>query len=106
MTKTWSVRGARIKIRILPDELEKTAGGIITTLGTDNKDDMEIGEVVELGNNAYLAEDVAWVKIGDVVMFQRYAGKPVKEGKELYRFLKDIDVIAVRHIIEETENVS
>jgi len=103
MSYTWSVRGPRIKVRILEPELARSNSGIYLTADLVDKEDLQMGEVVAIGSTAYAAEDDAWVSVGDVVMFQRYQGKPITEDKELYRFLKDIDVIAVRQTLEEKE---
>lgn len=91
--------GPRIKIKIKAAE-QKSAGGIL--LATVNKgEDMEVGEVVELGHMAYqdLSNEIPWVKVGDKVLFQKYAGKiDPTDSDSLYRFLKDVDVIAVERV--------
>lgn len=87
--------GSRILIKPVVQE-EKSAGGIILDRGTADKDSVELAEVIELGPLAYkdLGDDIPWVKIGDVVLIQRYAGKKIEDQGIVYRILKDVDVIA------------
>ena len=85
--------GPRIKIKVLDGQNMVSSGGIIIDLG-DAQENMEFGEIVDLGHMAY-GDQEEWVKIGDHVLFQKYAGKLVKEPDgHLYRYLRDIDIIA------------
>lgn len=89
--------GTRILIKPIQQE-EKSKGGIILSPGTDEKEALELAEVVELGPLAYkdVGDNTPWCKPGDVILFQRYAGKKIEDGGIVYRILKDIDVIALR----------
>lgn len=96
MSFIYHVRGPRLKVKILDSMDHKSSGGIILS-ATVEKESIEIGEVLEIGDGAYMdiGDNSPWCKIGDKVLFQRYAGKNIEEGTSVIRFLKDIDIIAV-----------
>lgn len=85
---------------VLPLEAEKTsAGGIImATASQERKDEMGQTEatVIALGNTAYADQTAPWCKIGDNVVFARYAGteRDGSDGRK-YRLINDLDVKAV-----------
>ncbi|MEG0843492.1 MAG: co-chaperone GroES [Romboutsia sp.] len=92
-----------MKIRPLADRIvikkveaeEKTASGIV--LPGAAKEQPQMAEVVEVGAGATVdgKEIVMEVKVGDKVIFQKYAGTEVKiEGQE-FTILKQNDVLAV-----------
>ena len=57
---------------------------------------MEKGTVIDIGPNAYEElEGDPWVKVGDRIMFQRYAGVIVEDGKTKFRAINDTDVYAI-----------
>jgi chaperonin GroES len=90
--------GHRILIR--PFEIEKmTKSGII--LCTENQAVREEmaqtqGVVIAIGDGCYLEEPEPWCKVGDKVIFAKYAGI-LQEGLDgnKYRIMNDTDVVAV-----------
>lgn len=88
--------GPRIKIKVVAQE-EVSAGGIVMG-ATKKSEDTEIGEVVSLGHMAYkdISNETPWCKLGDKVLFQKYAGKlDPTDTDAIFRYLKDTDIIAV-----------
>ncbi|MDK2564366.1 co-chaperone GroES [Romboutsia sedimentorum] len=86
--------GDRVVIKKLEAE-EKTASGIV--LPGAAKEQPQMAEVVEVGPGGVVdgKEIVMELKVGDKVIFQKYAGTEVKlEGKE-YTILKQGDILAV-----------
>jgi len=84
----------RVVIKKLEAE-EKTASGIV--LPGAAKEQPQMAQVVEVGPGGVVdgKEIVMELKVGDRVIFQKYAGTEVKiEGKE-YTILKQSDILAV-----------
>ncbi|RDY26136.1 co-chaperone GroES [Romboutsia weinsteinii] len=92
-----------MKIRPLADRVvikkveaeEKTASGIV--LPGAAKEQPQMAEVVEVGPGGIVEgkEIVMELKVGDRVIFQKYAGTEVKiEGTE-YTILRQSDILAV-----------
>ena len=89
------------RLLVLPFKMkEKTKGGII--MGQDTLEKQQVasqcGNVLAMGPDAYGDEkrfpDGPWCKVGDWVMFARYAGSRIKiEGGEV-RLLNDDEVLA------------
>ena len=79
---------------------EKTKGGIILGQSTLEKQQVasQCGNVLAVGPHAYKDKerfpDGPWCKVGDWIMFARYAGSRIKiEGGEV-RLLNDDEVLA------------
>jgi chaperonin GroES len=84
----------RVVIKKLEAE-EKTASGIV--LPGAAKEQPQMAQVVEVGPGGVVdgKEIVMELKVGDRVIFQKYAGNEVKiEGQE-YTILKQSDILAV-----------
>ena len=92
-----------MKIRPLADRVvikkfeaeEKTASGIV--LPTADKEQPQMAEVIEVGPGGMVdgKEITMELKVGDKVIFQKYAGTEVKiEGNE-YTILRQSDILAV-----------
>ncbi|MGL6105836.1 co-chaperone GroES [Romboutsia sp.] len=84
----------RVVIKKLEAE-EKTASGIV--LPGAAKEQPQMAEVVEVGPGGIVdgKEIIMELKVGDKVIFQKYAGTEVKiEGNE-YTILKQNDILAV-----------
>jgi len=89
------------RMLVLPFKMkEKTKGGII--MGQDTLEKQQVasqcGNVLAMGPDAYGDKqrfpDGPWRKVGDWVMFARYAGSRIKiEGGEV-RLLNDDEVLA------------
>ena len=87
--------GERVVIKVLEKE-EKTASGIV--LPDTAKEKPQKGEIVAIGSGKLLenGQRVALeVKVGDRVIFAKYAGTEIKfEGTE-YLILTDRDILAI-----------
>ena len=89
------------RLLILPFKMkEKTKGGII--MGQDTLEKQQVasqcGNILAMGPDAYGDKkrfpDGPWCKVGDWIMFARYAGSRIKiEGGEV-RLLNDDEVLA------------
>ncbi|MHC5373408.1 co-chaperone GroES [Enterococcus sp. LJL120] len=87
--------GDRVIIQVASEE-EKTVGGIV--LASAAKEKPQTGSVIAVGEGRLLdnGEKVPTsVKVGDTVMFEKYAGTEVKfEGTE-YLIVSGKDIIAI-----------
>ena len=89
------------RILVLPFKInEKTKGGIIMGQDTIEKQQVasQCGNVLAMGPDCYGDKDRfnkgPWCKVGDWVMFARYAGSRIKiEGGEV-RLLNDDEILA------------
>ncbi len=87
--------GERIVIKVLEGE-EKTKSGIV--LPDTAKEKPQMGEILAVGTGKTLenGEKVPLeVKVGDKVLFAKYAGTEVKLDGEEYMVLKESDVLAI-----------
>ena len=86
--------GDRVVIKKLEAE-EKTKSGIVLT-GTAKEKPQE-AEVVAVGPGGYAdgKEIKMEVKVGDKVLFSKYAGTEVKVDGEEYTIIKQDDILAV-----------
>ncbi|XGB43562.1 MAG: co-chaperone GroES [Nodosilinea sp. LVE1205-7] len=86
--------GDRILVKVSEAE-EKTAGGIL--LPDTAKEKPQVGEVVQVGpgkrndDGAYQGLEV---KVGDRVLYSKYAGTDIKLGSEEYVLLRESDILA------------
>ena len=87
--------GDRVIIQVAKEE-ENTIGGIV--LASSAQEKPQIGEVVAVGEGRTLENGekaVLPVKVGDQVMFEKYAGSEVKfEGQE-YLIVNGKDIMAI-----------
>ena len=89
------------RILVLPFKMgEKTKGGILMGQETIEKQQVasQCGNVLAMGPDCYRDQDRykqgPWCKVGDWVMFARYAGSRIKiEGGEV-RLLNDDEILA------------
>lgn len=82
--------GARIVIKMVEAE-EKTAGGIILT--SQSKEQPQMAEVVAVGPGT--EDEKIEVKVGDKVVFRKYAGTEVKYAGEEYTIIDQKEILAV-----------
>jgi chaperonin GroES len=86
--------GDRIFVKVSPAE-EKTAGGIL--LPDNAQEKPQIGEVVAVGpgkrNDDGSRSDLD-VKVGDKVLYSKYAGTDVKLSGDDYVLLSEKDILA------------
>ncbi|MBF2098853.1 MAG: co-chaperone GroES [Gloeomargaritaceae cyanobacterium C42_A2020_066] len=86
--------GERVLVKVSQSE-ERTAGGIL--LPDTAKEKPQVGEVVAVGpgkRNDDGTRQVPEVKVGDKVLYSKYAGTDVKIGSEEYVLLADKDILA------------
>ena len=78
------------------EEVNKTAGGIIIP---DNAKEKPSEGVVEAIGNGFRAEDgkiiPMSVKVGDKVLFSKWAGTEVKFDGEPHLIMKESDILAI-----------
>jgi co-chaperonin GroES (HSP10) len=92
------------------DKVEETsAGGIIMATKTESKREQEghsFGKVVAFGPTAYKglqgceSPDDWGIAAGDNVRFTKYDGVYDGEGDEVYRLVRDTDIISVENTNE------
>ena len=82
--------GTRVVIKKLEAE-EKTQGGIILTSSQQEKP--QVAEIVAVGPGT--KDEEMEVKVGDKVVFSKYAGTDVKLEGEEYTIMNQSDILAV-----------
>jgi chaperonin GroES len=86
--------GDRILVKVSEAE-EKTAGGIL--LPDTAKEKPQVGEVVQVGpgkRSDDSAIQAMEVKVGDRVLYSKYAGTDIKLGSDDYVLLRESDILA------------
>ena len=81
--------GTRVLIKKLEAE-EKTSGGIILTSAA--KEQPQIAEVLEVGPGT--KDEAMELRVGDKVIFAKYAGTDVKFDGEEYTLMNQSDILA------------
>ena len=97
MSNVSGINPAGHRILIKPQEVKKvSAGGII--LSTESSGEREqmantTGVVIAMGDTCYDNRPTPWCKVGDKVIFAKYAGLLYKgkDGKN-YRMVNDKDI--------------
>jgi chaperonin GroES len=87
--------GERVVLKVLESE-EKTKSGIV--LPDTAKEKPQMGKILAVGTGKVLdnGQKVALeVKVGDKVLFAKYAGTEVKLDGEEYMLLKENDILAI-----------
>ncbi|KXG77732.1 10 kDa chaperonin [Fervidicola ferrireducens] len=86
--------GDRVVIKVL-DKEEKTKGGIV--LPDTAKEKPQKGEVIAVGTGEIIdgKKVPLEVKVGDKVIFSKYAGTEVKLDDEEYLILRQSDILAI-----------
>ena len=86
--------GDRVFVKVSESE-EKTAGGIL--LPDSAKEKPQIGEVVAVGEgkrNDDGSRSAVDVKVGDKVLYSKYAGTDIKFSGDDYVLLSEKDILA------------
>lgn len=87
--------GDRVFVKVSASE-EKTAGGIL--LPDTAKEKPQVGEIAAIGpgkrNDDGTRQEVE-VKVGDKVLYSKYAGTDIKLGTEEYVLLAEKDILAI-----------
>lgn len=92
-----NIRPLADRIVVEPKETEaKSAGGIVIP-DTADKDKPMQGTVLAIGNGKYIDGKIQplQVKIGDKVLFGKYAGTNVKFNEKEYLVMREEDVMGV-----------
>ena len=87
--------GDKIVIKVIEDA-EQTSGGIF--IPDSAKEKSQRGEVIAVGSgktNDKGEKDPMEVKVGEIVLFAKYAGTDVKVGDETLKILSVSDVLGV-----------
>ena len=87
--------GDRVFVKVSEAE-EKTAGGLY--LPDSAKEKPQIGEVVSVGDgkaNDQGNKVPVDVKVGDKVLYSKYAGTDIKLGGDEYVLLSEKDILAI-----------
>ncbi|SHM45433.1 chaperonin GroES [Caldanaerovirga acetigignens] len=86
--------GDRVVIKVL-DKEEKTKGGIV--LPDTAKEKPQKGEVIAVGTGEVIdgKKVPLEVKVGDKVIFSKYAGTEVKIDDQEYLILRQSDILAI-----------
>lgn len=87
--------GERIIVKVLESE-EKTKSGIV--LPDSAKEKPQMGKILAVGSGKVLDNGQKLpleVKVGDKVLFAKYAGTEVKLDGEEYMVLKENDILAI-----------
>ncbi|MFO7152381.1 MAG: co-chaperone GroES [Bacillota bacterium] len=86
--------GDRVVIKVL-DKEEKTKGGIV--LPDTAKEKPQRGEVIAVGTGEIIdgKKVPLEVKVGDKVIFSKYAGTEVKLDDQEYLILRQSDILAI-----------
>ncbi len=83
--------GDRVIVKPTKEE-EVTKAGIVLP-DTVEKEKKEEGEIINVGNGEKVAK--LGLKVGDHVLFGKYAGEDVTIDDEEYKVLKEEDVLAI-----------
>ncbi|HIK18252.1 MAG TPA: co-chaperone GroES [Leptolyngbyaceae cyanobacterium M33_DOE_097] len=87
--------GDRVFVKVSASE-EKTAGGIL--LPDTAKEKPQVGEIVAVGpgkrNDDGSRQEID-IKIGDKVLYSKYAGTDIKIGTDEFVLLSEKDILAV-----------
>jgi chaperonin GroES len=87
--------GDRVFVKVSASE-EKTAGGLY--LPDTAKEKPQVGEVVSVGDGKIKDDGGRQsmdVKVGDKVLYSKYAGTDIKLGTDEYVLLSEKDILAV-----------
>ncbi|MEA5569669.1 co-chaperone GroES [Calothrix sp. UHCC 0171] len=87
--------GDRVFVKVSASE-EKTAGGLY--LPDTAKEKPQVGEVVSIGDGKFKDDGSRMsmdVKVGDKVLYSKYAGTDIKLGTDEYVLLSEKDILAI-----------
>lgn len=87
--------GDRVFVKVSESE-EKTAGGIL--LPDNAKEKPQVGEITAVGpgkRNDDGSRQEPEIKVGDKVLYSKYAGTDIKLGGDEYVLLSEKDILAI-----------
>ena len=79
------------RVLVLPAQAEEKVGGII--IPDTAKEKPQRGKVVAVGNGT--KEEEMILKVGDKVLYGKYAGTELENDGEIYLIMRQSDVLAV-----------
>jgi chaperonin GroES len=91
------IRPLSDRVVVEPQEVEtKTAGGIVIP-DTADKDKPVRGKIIAVGNGRYIEGKLQplQVKVGDNVLFGKYAGTNIKLDASEYLVMREEDIMGV-----------
>lgn len=86
--------GDRIVLRVKKEE--KSVGGIVLT--TSAKEKPSTAEVIAVGEGRHTHHGKViepGVKVGDIVVFEKFAGTEIKDGSEEFLIVREDDILAI-----------
>lgn len=91
------IRPLADRVVILPLEVETTTAGGIVIPDTADKDKPIRGTVIAIGNGRYIDGTIQplLVKVGEKVLFGKYAGTNVKLDDKEYLVMREEDIMGV-----------
>jgi chaperonin GroES len=92
------IQPVEFKVLIKPDEVEgQTSGGLYLPDSARDKQQFSVdrGEVVAFGTGFFSELPGPVPKVGDKVIFNRYAGSLIKSDGADYRLCNDKDICAI-----------
>jgi len=89
MSETLQPLGARVLVKITPEETTTKSGLVLPD--TAAKEKPQRGEVVAIGDD----EEMINVAVGDIVMFPKYTGTDFKIEDEDYLVIDAADLLAI-----------
>ena len=95
------IKPAGYRLLVKPNDIEEVSEGGIYLMPDEKleKAAQTVGTLVAIGEQAWkdVSDGKPWAKVGDCIMYARYAGKNVvdPDTKEEYVILNDQDVTAV-----------
>jgi chaperonin GroES len=82
--------GNRVLVEVVESEI-KTASGLI--IPDSAKEKQQKGTVMAVGNGT--ESEKMEVKVGDIVLYGKYAGTEIEEGGQKYLILNQSDILAI-----------
>lgn len=91
--------GNRVVVQLIKQKTTSASGIILTT---EEKNEQAMGKIITMGKGADVDGEIELkdleVKVGDTVLFGRYAGEEVKDESDsetVYKILSSKDILAV-----------
>ncbi len=81
-----------LKVR---EEAQKTVGGIVLTSTSQEKPQVADVVAVGPGKNHHGTVVSPAIKVGDQVVFEKFAGTEVQDGDETYLIIREKDILAI-----------
>ncbi|MDN6030139.1 MAG: co-chaperone GroES [Lactococcus plantarum] len=87
--------GDRIVLRVKKEE-EKSIGGIVLTSSAQEKPSTAEVIAVGEGKRTHHGDVIApSVKVGDIVVFEKFAGSEIKDGSDDVLIVREGDILAI-----------